>query len=513
MNPRERNMLIAFMAVVLVGGGGFAGYTFVYSPLEEANTAIKQLRDEIDDTADKQGLQSRVDTMRTAVKQLKQAKRESLPPNVDLAKAQYVRLLERLLQESLQDPRIKNYRIPEPKTVERRPPVTPEITAKKPAYSVLEFRVELDKVNMWEVSDFLSKFYQLDLLHQITDMNITRENKTTETRSGLRVHFTIEAIIVDGAEPRTSLFPVQLSSGVTPLGELVQAVGGGLAVQAIASHPELDRKLTRPPTTRVLATRTRDYSLLPYNDIFYGVVPPDRAPREYTAPPKDDISAYIRLTTLSESSEGTMSAYIMDIATPCKYNITFDPKNGIQVVRLYHKKKQVWSPDLDYDHPQGVLMVSDDESSTKRTLKVIAIEANAIVVEDLSKPQDRADARPGGNRGPGGGGNRGPGAGGNRGPGGPGGGGNRGPGAGGAAAAPKGGAPAPKAGAPAGAAPVDAVAADVAPEPVLYRWVIGKSLKELDQAKIPTDEARKILSRAVLAQKPAGESPVSAKPE
>jgi hypothetical protein len=624
MTPRERNLVVGILALILFGGGAFGAYTFVFSPLEDTNAAIKQLQDEIDGTKDKPGLDSRVEAMRKAPPFVAVAKRQSLPPNIDLARTQYKLLLERILQQS----KIYDYKIPNATTIIGKPPVTPELAAKKPAYTTLQFHLDIHKVDIWQLADFLYVFYELDLLHQITDLTITRQNKATEMRNHLDVTLTIEAIILDGAEQRSSLFPIALIKLTeesiatlkkdnvpdlvisklnplkskqlpqedflkeasrlltqselrqyqntvlrnvtyigTPSGGAVTAIGGGLAFETVAAQPELARKVTAISSTPVLATRHRDYSLLALSDIFYGILPVDKSPagltiakiadmqvspgekipdvkvrltgdgaetakltatcsgtmlpegplnvdpktntisfpaiNEYaseyayatisvlatsesgkeqkasfritftsdgTRIGKEDIAGAIKLIMVSGTSDGIVTAIIQDSANPFKYKITSSPKNGIGVIKFYRVKAWAWGTE-DYNYPAGVLAFSDETSSTKRTFKVLAIEGNSLIVADYGKHDGKADARPE-QRGRGG----------------------RGPGGGAA----------PRVGP---AEPLAVVAGNLAtaiPAPTLYRWTTGMSLKDLDdkehKAKIPADEARKILQNIAAAE-------------
>lgn len=525
MTPRDRNIVIALFAVIVLGGGGFAGYTLVISPLDDVDAAIQKVQGEIEDSADKEGLESRVDMMQKTVMQLPTVKRQSLPPNVDVAKAQYIHVIERLLQNA----KIKSGRIPDPRTIDRRAPITPELATKKPAYTILEFRLDMDKVDIWQVSDFLDEFYKLDLLHQITEINISRENKVSDSRAGLKVHFTIEAISLDGVETRSTLFPAILGATLTPTGKAVAAIAGGAAAEVVNQNPDLEMKYIPAPGTNRLATHPRDYSYLARNDIFYGTLPPERqSSGGTTTARKDDIASHIRLVMLSDSTAGTSSAFIMDIASPYKYTISLNQKDGMKVDRLYRLSGAEWKSDLDYVEPKGILKFSSATASTKRAFRVIAIEDNALIVEDVGKADERIDAKGpprgpgnGGGRGQGGGAggagggfNRGGGAGGRPAGGNPGGGVRPGPGAGpggGRPATPPGPAVAPGAPGPGAALPAplpqnnEKVAADLPAEPMLYRWVVGKSLKDLERAKLPADEARKIMSRVPVAQKPLNE--------
>src|SRR5262249_48753277 len=56
----------------------------------------------------------------------------------------------------------------------------------------------------------------------------------------------------------------------------VAAVGGNPALQAVVAKPEMVRRLTTVSTTPILAARSRDYSLIPLRDMFYGPIPPPK---------------------------------------------------------------------------------------------------------------------------------------------------------------------------------------------------------------------------------------------
>jgi hypothetical protein len=263
MTPRERLLAMIVLALLVVGVGGVGGYMFILSPLQEKERAAQGLQGEVDE------LDSKLLAMRKAAPQVAAVKRASLPPDpsdskdpnrvptFNFARAEYKRLIERLLLRA----GITDGKPGVDKVAIHRPPITPELSAKKPAYYTLTFQIEINKANLWQVVDFLYGYYQVDLLHQITDITITRENKASETRGGLKVTITSEAIALDGVEPRSSLIPMTSS---------IAAVAGELGLQAIAARPELVHRLSR---STALASRTRDYSFIALGDMFYGVVP------------------------------------------------------------------------------------------------------------------------------------------------------------------------------------------------------------------------------------------------
>ena len=334
MTPRDRNLAIALIGLILVGGGVFGGYTFVYSPLQEANDAMQKLQEEIDvGTPEKPALNSRVEMMRKAAKEAVILKHQSLPKDIDVAKREYKLLLARLLQQA----GISTFTLPDAKTLPGRPPITPELAAKKPAYTAIQIRFDIKKVTIWQLADFLYEFYQLDLLHQITEITIDRENKATEARNGLEVHLTIEAIILDGAESKLALFPVVMDGKLTTSGEAVAAIGGGRAAVTVAAQPKLDLKVSANSSTPVLATKSRDYSFIALRDIFYGVLPVEKSTiLQFARIP--DIQIYrgekIPDVKLSLTGDGSETAKISATASGSLMKegpLTIDPKtNTIQ---------------------------------------------------------------------------------------------------------------------------------------------------------------------------------------
>lgn len=559
MTQRERILAMIVLALLVLGVGVVGGYMFILSPLQDKERAAETLRNEVGD------LELKVLGMRKAAPQVAAMKRASLPPDpsdskdpnrvptFNFARAEYKRLIERLLINA----GITDGKPGLDKLTVMRPPITPEMSAKKPAYYTLTFDIEMNKVNLWQVVDFLYGYYQVDLLHQITDISITRENRANEGRGGLKVSITSEAIALNGVEPRSSLIPVTSS---------IAAVAGGAALQAIASRPDMVHKLLR---SDALATRDRDYSFIAWGDMFYGVVPPytppDPVPFEIARledvtmarddqtkavkiqlkgdgsagarvtarasgsllkegaltvdresgtitlpavdpeiadsatskvevvavssdgttkresftvavektplpPPGPDISSAIRLVYVTRNSDGIVRAAIKDNATPYRYLIEFTTK-GIMVRREYQVHGKKWDEEGAYrrNGKPGVLTIKDDESSTNRVFKVIAFEHNSLILCDISVPEP---AVPSESKPP-----------------------------------PK---PAIGARAPVGFAkqgPADAIGAVAGaitaaiPKPFYYRWVGGKSLKELldpspkNTNRLKPDEVSEILRR------------------
>src|SRR5438270_11734375 len=97
----------------------------------------------------------------------------------------------------------------------------------KPVYSKLGYVIVMKKVDLGTVVKFLYSYYRLNLLHQITYLDIKRKDsegvgsraRAGGDRNDLEVTIHTDAIILDGAENRRTLLPM-------PVGA---AVGGGQA--------------------------------------------------------------------------------------------------------------------------------------------------------------------------------------------------------------------------------------------------------------------------------------------
>ncbi len=173
-------------------------------------------------------------------------------------------------------------------------------------------------------------------------------------------------------------------------------------------------------------------------------------------PPKPGVEFAILLIGTTPRSDGTAWARIRDNANRVRYNIEATSK-GITVTRDYTLHGDKWKEnDIDHRHPPGIMVISDDTSSTNRTFKVIAVEGDAIIVADL-KPDGTAAAPPKKGSWP-----------------------------------PRPGQP-PKQGP---AHPLAAVGGNMAVairSPKYYRWTVGQSLAEIKP--IPDDEVKKILKQ------------------
>lgn len=476
MNPRERKLAIVLGGLVLLAVVA-GGYFLVLEPLQAKSALAEKLQTEVDD------LQSKAEALHKAEFQLAAAKRRSLPADpkaapkagqpappqgVSQAKLEYSILMTRLLARAKIP--ADAITVKEKVTDARGIPVLPN---KRPAYTRVVYDVEIRNIDMWEAHDFLTNYYDVDLLHQITAIMIKRDEnaggaKKVADRKDLTLTLTTEAIMLEGAETRRNLIPVPSAFA---------AVGGWRGFNAIAFNPDpKPARLINPfRTTPLLATPKRDYSLIVRRDMFHGwfpdlpapaiakladvttqagtainpvkltltgdippgpvkwdvksdskLLPPgslkvDAAKQVLTVNPaedevgfgtvnlvatlangkelktsfrvavspqppgpvKDEISPFIFLVNTTVRSDGTAVAIIRDRYNPFDYEVRAT-KEGVRVQKYWYLTATVRKEDGPTT-PQ--LLISDEDvSATKRTLKVIAVDNDGIIVLDITPP-------------------------------------------------------------------------------------------------------------------------------
>lgn len=314
MTTRERMLAILLFGLILLAGGGAAGYMLVWEPIQQKNAAAAKLEQEVDE------LQFKMLKQAKDAPRLAQARLRSLPADENLARREYTEMMSRLLRQANVPPgfKITEKAVNDQKTI----PLLPG-AAKKPAYTKVVYEIDFaNKVDMLAVSDFLVGYYRLNLLHQITAISIRRDdsqvggsgnrNRPAGDRKNLAVKLTTEAILLDGAEPRRTLLPV-------PNG--FAAVGGLAGYNALALTPEAGRGLSPTQFAPVLSTRNRDYTFLVVKDIFNGPLPPPSPLRldkiaDVVAEPEKSIPpvkipvggdlAYFGQVTLTATAEGAL---------------------------------------------------------------------------------------------------------------------------------------------------------------------------------------------------------------
>lgn len=263
MNPRERTLAAVLSGMIVLAVAGVAAWFFVLVPLNEKKLAADRLTGEVD--------KLRTD-LRAAEKEAPRAaetKKRSLPADAGMAKREYAEMLGRVLQKAGVAP---GYRVTEKST---DPAGTPTLGGgKKPAYQKVAFEMAFERADMWNVKDVLEGYYKLNVLQQITHLDIKVDTTPNQAggkarvagdRHDLMVKIGTEAIILDGAENRRTLLPVPTAFA---------AAAGGIGYYGVALNPEAGRNLTPLQLAQVLSPKNRDYSLMVLKDPFHGPLPP-----------------------------------------------------------------------------------------------------------------------------------------------------------------------------------------------------------------------------------------------
>jgi len=565
MNARERTLAVVLIGLIVLAAAGAAAWLFVLVPLGEKSQAADKIGADVDK------LRAELTAARKEAPRLAETKKRSLPADAAVAKREYAEMLSRVLQKANVAP---GFRVTEKTPDTAGTPLMPG-PGKKAAYQKVAYELSFERADMWNVKDVLEGYYRLNVLQQITHLDIkvdTTPNqaggkaKVAGDRHDLVVKIGTEAIILDGAENRRTLLPVPTAFA---------GLGGGLGYYGVALNPEAGRALTPLQLAPVLATRTRDYSLLVLKDPFHGPLPPpppmslgkigdiaikvgekldpvrvpvtadvdyvgkvsltatveggpfkgtevkvddtrktlrlepkagevgtgtvtvvakaangqkaersfkvriDEPPPEKPEPvvAKEDISAEIVLSGVSVRSNGTAVAFVRDKYNPHTYELEASARR-VKVLQFWYTDKGVKKQNKAYrpDAENGLDIDDEGQTGTKRNFKVVSVDEDGLVVEDLAPA--------------------------------------------GAAKAPdpkavKAGPPVKAPPAKAVPAPADGLAAAVGPAaaarpkatgPFLYRWAPGQPLSRL--TPLSAEEARRVLARSA-ASGPVGASAVS----
>lgn len=394
MNKREQLLAIVLGGVILVAVAGFGGYVGFYLPIQTRHTNAAAIEKEV---AEKE---TKLAKLKKDMPRLADAKKRSLPADADLARQEYEAAIGRLLMEAKVP---KGYSF-KPKSLDSR--TIPEIGPKKPAYQRIGVEITMKKVDLATLTDFLERYYKLNLLHQITRLQVKRndaESNAAKPRSGqadrpdLDVTLVSEAIILDGAEARRSLLSVPVSAG---------AVLGSAGFHHLASSPVIARSLKPLEHVPVLAEPDRDYFAVLGKDVFHGPIPPPPPPPkkeppkvvepEPEPPPvvKEDIAGHIKLIGITRRSDGTATGEIKDIANNLDYIIDLKMKDGkptASVLKYYYLRGKRRTFDSG-----GELDISDDTSSTARKFKVVGLDSDGVILTMKDAAPAKVDPKKGG---------------------------------------------------------------------------------------------------------------------
>jgi hypothetical protein len=294
MTQRERVMLTSMLAALVVVGGGFAFNIFVWQPLSNIRERVETARLEL---AEKQTELSKEKAVIAGILKVNPrlaawneislspmnpvlAKTKGLTPeerksrHLSHLQVDYERYLDGLMRGSgfAADSIVITAKAPERKG-------NPILSGKVPVFERLGFTVS-GRAKLEGVVRLLQTFHAADLLHQIRNISLAlipapAGAGRSSSSGNLQVSMTIEALMVRGAQERTTLSPA--------LGK------------------------TRPKS---LAQPNRQYADMTAKNMFVGIASVSVAPRYNES--RKDVLRFVRLTTLCHAGR-RWEAYIYDL--------------------------------------------------------------------------------------------------------------------------------------------------------------------------------------------------------
>jgi hypothetical protein len=386
--------MVLALGVLGVGGVGFAAYSFGVKPVLAKREQLKTLQGEVEWKQE-----SKEKVQRSNQQRLKEYHARSLPGGeVEFSWREYQLLIERLLDEAKAPPR--GYTIQRDAahaSVAGVPLLNPDDKKDKtPAYTKIAYKVEMKRVSLDVVTEFLARYYRSNLLHQITLLEVKRDGQVDlgedkrphPERDDLNVTLITEAMILNGAPARKTILAIPPSNG---------AVLGGASLWAMEQTPSVGRTITPQWFEPILANKpARDYLLVAARDPFHGTlpVPPPPAPPpvkvEQVIPPKPDYGDLIYYTTKYKRYEGAEQSAelcIRDKINNEDYEI-FLTQSGervkVVVKKFYFvggKKKLADRGDL--------LEIANSSMRNKHKFTVYGLDDDAIIVGE--KPSGLAE--------------------------------------------------------------------------------------------------------------------------
>lgn len=333
MTTRERTLTVALLCFTVVAAVGFFGYQLILAPLRAKEGQVAALQRDLDERM------LRIATIQKRKPDLERWQRESLPADIDLARRAYEEQLSKVLPASGFDSGSYSI-IPKPvdtKTVPAMP------GTKKPIYSRLQFAVQA-KGELASLVDFLERFYKLPLLHQIRELRVQRpvtaDSRGIAAANDLDITMTIEALVLDTAENRTTLLPAKTDD--------------------------------IPPE---LSPAGRQYASIAGKNVFFGPPPVIRD----TGPRSLDVTPHVKLDAITGNGSG-LTATLWDAIRNHDYLIRPHSTGGFRVVVSYYingRKRELRSGrDLE---------VLDDNGEVEHSWQVVRIGNRDLVLRQGEK--------------------------------------------------------------------------------------------------------------------------------
>ncbi|MBL8794196.1 MAG: hypothetical protein JNM56_09840 [Planctomycetia bacterium] len=297
MNPRERTLAIALLGVVVVLGGGFLLLKMLIEPIRDKDGGITLMRQEIEKKRDE------IRKIQAEKAKLERWKQMSLPADVDLAQREYEKYLSDLVRQSKFAAGVS--RVIPPQQIDTRSGLVPG--KKEPVYIKLTYTVETHG-DLLSLSSFLERFYRTGLLHQIKNIALQRPltGGTGQRADGLDIKLVVEALVLQGADPRAYLAPVDQRLLVMDALNGMRRGPVGLSLVPAVAGPG------GPLGGRKLAETSRQYASIAGKNIFYGPPPPPVVVEKAPPPPTDktDVTQYVVVTDITHEANKVEAFYL-----------------------------------------------------------------------------------------------------------------------------------------------------------------------------------------------------------
>jgi hypothetical protein len=182
LNRRERILAILVLASAVAAAMYWSVERLLLNPLHAANKRLHTLEAEVSVK------QQRLKHVQAVRKQIAQWEQMSLPPHTEVAQSRYHAFLLELMQECRLEERVVTAENVQPGEHFTRIPFT--LTARS---------------TLSNLTEFLYRFYQPRLLHQVRSLYIRNVRGGSEKLLELRIG--VEALALDGAPARSHLIP------------------------------------------------------------------------------------------------------------------------------------------------------------------------------------------------------------------------------------------------------------------------------------------------------------------
>jgi hypothetical protein len=329
MTTRDNKMAYILLGFIVLSAVGFFGYQFYLVPMRERETRIGDLRREVD------GLEARVEAIHAQQPKLEKMRKISLPSNIDQARRAYGEEIEKMLRASGFE--AGNFSVL-PKAPETR--TNPTFANKRPVYTKLPFTVTA-KGDLASIVDWMERFYKLQLLHQIRNLTIQlpagADSNARRGQNDLDMTVTLEALVLDNAEPRKTLTPEK-----------------PVALPSVLAAPE------------------RQYASIAGKNIFYGSAPVTTGPVK----PPIDVMPFVKFDGVSYDA-GIPTATLWDQYHNHDYKIRPRTTGGFRVEVSYYingRKRDLRSG--------RNLELHDSSGEIERLWEIVRIDDRELILRD-----------------------------------------------------------------------------------------------------------------------------------